>query len=165
MCIYIYIYIYLYKLLYDVFTHSNCRIRATPPRRSGQGGGRGRGGQNGGRQRPREENKNVKLKAAVRLRGLQSIDFEIGDKGTYTHVGPNQAWFGNYVGELIRQLPLHYDSWYDIEPELTANFLPSVGVSYFIFLLYILLCYRVYLFKCAYLFKFVYLFISLYLII
>ena len=137
------------------------------PRRGGRarGGGRGRGGQNGGRQRPREENKNVKLKAAVRLRGLQSIDFEIGDKGTYTHVGPNQAWFGNYVGELIRQLPLHYDTWYDIEPELTANFLPSVGVSYFIFLLYILLCYRVYLFKCAYLFKFVYLFISLYLII
>ena len=88
----------------------------------------------------RKATKNVALKNAVRDHGPQAIDFDYNDQGTFTHVGEHAKWFSNYCGELIRELPLCYESWYKIEEEKKAHFIPRLSVSYFIFLLYILIC-------------------------
>ena len=113
--------------------------RGRRPRRGGRasgGGGRG-GGRTGGMPQTRQANKNVALRKAVELHGPQSIEFETKDQETYDHVGPNRAWFSNYVGELVRTLPLHHPSWQDLEKATRAAFMNRLGVSYFIFLLII----------------------------
>ena len=109
------------------------------PRRGGrarQAGGRG-GGRDGGRAQVREANKNKDLRKAVTASGPQSIEFEWRDQKTFNHVGPNRAWFSNYVGELVRSLPLHYPSWHNLDEATRQGFMNRLGVSYFIFLLII----------------------------
>ena len=84
----------------------------------------------------RRATKNVALKNAVRDFGPQAIDFDYNDQGTFTHVGDNAKWFSNFCGELVREFPLCYESWYKIEKERKAHIIPQLSVSYFIFLLY-----------------------------
>ena len=117
----------------------NSIVGSAQPRRGGRsrrGGGRG-GGRDGGRAPTRQANKNVALRKAVDASGPQQIEFEMNDQRTYVHVGPNRAWFSNYVGELVRSLPLHYPSWHKFDEAAKAAFMARLGVSYFIFLLII----------------------------
>ena len=130
---------------YFIMFSLNSIVGSTGPRRGGRsrrGGGRG-GGRDGGRAQSRQGNKNVALRKAVSDRGPQQIEFEVNDKQTYVHVGPNRAWFSNYVGELVRSLPLHHPSWHSFDAAAKAAFMARLGVSYFIFLLII----SIYLFK------------------
>ncbi|GJV00379.1 retrovirus-related pol polyprotein from transposon TNT 1-94 [Tanacetum coccineum] len=54
--------------------------------------------------------KNIELKKAAENNGPHEIDFEWNDQNTFTHVDKNVAWFSNYVGELVREVPMHYPS-------------------------------------------------------
>ncbi|PWA82869.1 hypothetical protein CTI12_AA173260 [Artemisia annua] len=114
-------------------TNSGCRGGGSggrQPRRGGRargGGGRG-GGWAGGMPQIRQANKNVALRKAVDKSGPQSIEFEMTDQETYNHVRPNRAWYNNYVGELVRSLPLHYPSWHDLDAATRAAFMNRLGV-------------------------------------
>ncbi|GJW05818.1 hypothetical protein Tco_1568241 [Tanacetum coccineum] len=43
--------------------------------------------------------------------GPVSIRFEFGDRETLMPLGEHAAHWANYLGELVRELPLHYPSW------------------------------------------------------
>ncbi|GKA24623.1 hypothetical protein Tco_0710656 [Tanacetum coccineum] len=62
-------------------------------------GGR-RGGRDEGRKGVCKETRNIELNKAVKRYGPQQIKFEWKDQNTMLYIGPNDAWFGNYVGEL-----------------------------------------------------------------
>ncbi|GKE37870.1 hypothetical protein Tco_1461275, partial [Tanacetum coccineum] len=49
------------------------------------------------------------------------IDFECCDQNTFCHVGDSHAWFGNYVGDLVREFSMHYPSRYDIPTAKKAH--------------------------------------------
>ncbi|GKG13813.1 hypothetical protein Tco_0350773 [Tanacetum coccineum] len=63
---------------------------------------------------------NRELKKAVENYGLCEIDFEWNDQKAFNHVGKNHVWLSNYVDELVREFPMHYPSWHDIEEEKKA---------------------------------------------
>ncbi|GJR03404.1 hypothetical protein Tco_0526388 [Tanacetum coccineum] len=86
----------------------------------GQKATRGRdmdGGGNGVRQATR----NVVLKETVERYDPQKIRIEWGDHQTMLQVGPNSAWWSNFVDEMVREFPMHYPSWHDIEPTKKAH--------------------------------------------
>ncbi|GKE55513.1 hypothetical protein Tco_1494698 [Tanacetum coccineum] len=84
-------------------------------RGSGSQRGRGIGGRDGGWRGVCKATKNKELKKTMENFGLWEIDFDWNDQGTFTHIGRNHLWFSNFVSELVREFPMHYLSWYDIE--------------------------------------------------
>lgn len=94
------------------------------PRR-GRGGGRS-GATVGVRKEVRSVNKNVKLKKAVDDFGPQLLELDFKDMKTLYPVGKTAAWFANFVGELIREIPLCYESWPKIELEKRAHMFPRI---------------------------------------
>nr|GFD39456.1 hypothetical protein [Tanacetum cinerariifolium] len=45
------------------------------------------------------------------------IRFEVDDRETLMPLGDHAAPWANYLGELVRELPLHYPSWRQMPPE------------------------------------------------
>ncbi|GKF12561.1 hypothetical protein Tco_0050487, partial [Tanacetum coccineum] len=69
------------------------------------------GGKRAGRQHTRQETQNLGLKAITDKSGPVSIRFEFGDRETLMPLGEHAAHWANYLGELVRELLLHYPSW------------------------------------------------------
>ncbi|GKD54628.1 hypothetical protein Tco_1288015 [Tanacetum coccineum] len=99
-----------------------------PPRplyRSGSGfqrsGGKRCKGGNEDKKGVRKGTFNIELKKAVENYGSQKINIEWRDQETFRHVGVDHVWFQNYVGELIREFLMHYQSWYDIPESEKAH--------------------------------------------
>ncbi|GJW41895.1 hypothetical protein Tco_0070694 [Tanacetum coccineum] len=44
------------------------------------------------------------------------IRFEVNDRETLMPLGDHAAHWANYLGELVRELPLHYPSWRQMSP-------------------------------------------------
>ncbi|GJX54467.1 hypothetical protein Tco_0282836 [Tanacetum coccineum] len=69
------------------------------------------GGRRAGRQHTRQETRNLGLKAITDKSGPVPIRFKFGDRETLMPLGEHAAHWANYLGELVRELPLHHPSW------------------------------------------------------
>ncbi|GJT20581.1 hypothetical protein Tco_0890518 [Tanacetum coccineum] len=81
---------------------------------TGDGGGKGTRKPNlGGRGavNTRDKTRNLSLKKVAEAKGPVSIQFDVGDKQTLNPLGPHAAHWSNYIGEVVRSVPLYYPSW------------------------------------------------------
>ncbi|GJZ33652.1 hypothetical protein Tco_0579088 [Tanacetum coccineum] len=84
---------------------------------------------NRGRLHTRQETRNLGLKAITDKNGPVPIRFEFGDRETLMSLGDHAAHWDNYLGELVRELSLHYPSWRQMPPERKAGFVAKIGVK------------------------------------
>ncbi|GJX49955.1 hypothetical protein Tco_0276800 [Tanacetum coccineum] len=77
------------------------------------------GGRGAGRLNTRDKTRNLSLKDIAEAKGPVSIHFDVGDKQTLNPLGPHAAHWSNYIGEVVRSVPLYYPSWEKVpkEPE------------------------------------------------
>ncbi|GJS73299.1 hypothetical protein Tco_0706140 [Tanacetum coccineum] len=69
------------------------------------------GGRKAGRLHTRQETRNLGLKKITDDKGPVPIRFEWDDKKTMMPLGGHASHWSNYLGELIREMPLYYPSW------------------------------------------------------
>nr|GFB83227.1 hypothetical protein [Tanacetum cinerariifolium] len=79
------------------------------------------GGRRAGRLHTRQETRNLRLKAITDKSGSVPIWFEVDYQETLMPLGDHAAHWANYLGELVRKLPLHYPSWRQMPPERKAG--------------------------------------------
>ncbi|GJU11213.1 DIE2/ALG10 family protein [Tanacetum coccineum] len=99
-------------------------------------GNRGKGtrkpnldGRRAGSLHTRQETRNLGLKAIKDKSGPVSIRFEVNDRETLMPLSNHAAHWANYLGELVRKLPLHYPSWRQMPPERKAGVMEKIGVT------------------------------------
>ncbi|GJU54504.1 hypothetical protein Tco_1228218 [Tanacetum coccineum] len=98
----------------------------------GDGGGKGTrkpnlGGRKAGRLHTRQETRNLGLKKITDDKGPVSIRFEWDDKKTMMPLGGHASHWSNYLGELIREMPLYYPSWQKVPAERKAAIVTKIG--------------------------------------
>ncbi|GJX05897.1 hypothetical protein Tco_0193829, partial [Tanacetum coccineum] len=86
------------------------------------------GGRRAGRLHTRQETRNLGLKAITDKSGPVPIRFEVNDRETLMPLGDHAAHWANYLGELVRELPLHYPSWRQMPPERKAGVVAKIGI-------------------------------------
>ncbi|GJX65684.1 acidic leucine-rich nuclear phosphoprotein 32 family member A [Tanacetum coccineum] len=76
----------------------------------------------------RRESKHKALKKAFKQNGYRKLEivFEANDQKTFKPVGQYGANFSSYVGELIKEIPQHYDSWENVPPTDKAPLIPRL---------------------------------------
>ncbi|GJX54836.1 hypothetical protein Tco_0283205 [Tanacetum coccineum] len=89
------------------------------------------GGRRAGRPHTRQETRNLGLKAITDKSGPVPIRFEVNDRETLMPLGDHAAHWANYLGELVRELPLHYPSWRQMSPERKAGVVAKIGFALF----------------------------------
>ncbi|GJU71053.1 reverse transcriptase domain-containing protein [Tanacetum coccineum] len=87
------------------------------------------GGRRAGRPHTRQETRNLGLKAITDKSGPVPIRFEVNDRETLMPLGDHAAHWANYLGELVRELPLHYPSWRQMSPERKAGVVAKIGTQ------------------------------------
>ncbi|GJZ24256.1 hypothetical protein Tco_0561715 [Tanacetum coccineum] len=116
----------------------SCAMSADVARgHGGDGGGDDRkgtrkpnlGGRRAGRQHTRQETRNLGLKAITDKSGLVSIRFEFDDRETLMPLGEHAAHWANYLGELVRELPLYYPSLRQVPAEQKAGVVARIGME------------------------------------
>ncbi|GJW33229.1 hypothetical protein Tco_0053261 [Tanacetum coccineum] len=85
------------------------------------------GGRRAGRQHTRQETRNLGLKAITDKSGPVTIRFEFGDRDTLMPLGEHATHWANYLGEIVREMPLHYPSWRQVPPEQKAGVMAQIG--------------------------------------
>ncbi|GKA20857.1 hypothetical protein Tco_0700846 [Tanacetum coccineum] len=88
------------------------------------------GGRRAGRLHTRQETRNLGLKAITDKSGPVPIRFEVDDRETLMPLGDHAAHWANYLGELVRELPLHYPSWRQMPPERKAGVVANIGTQF-----------------------------------
>ncbi|GJT95981.1 RNA-directed DNA polymerase, eukaryota [Tanacetum coccineum] len=88
------------------------------------------GGRRAGRPHTRQETRNLGLKAITDKSGPVPIRFEVNDRETLMPLGDHAAHWANYLGELVRELPLHYPSWRQMSPERKAGVVAKIGTQF-----------------------------------
>ncbi|GJR70997.1 zinc finger, PHD-type containing protein [Tanacetum coccineum] len=88
------------------------------------------GGRRAGRLHTRQETRNLGLKAITDKSCPVPIWFEVNDRETLMPLGDHAAHWANYLGELVRELPLHYPSWRQMSPERKAGVLAKIGTQH-----------------------------------
>ncbi|GKA26012.1 hypothetical protein Tco_0712121, partial [Tanacetum coccineum] len=88
------------------------------------------GGRRAGRLHTRQETRNLGLKAITDKNGPVPIRFEFGDRETLMPLGEHAAHWANYLGELVRELSLHYPSWRQMPPERKAGVVAKIGTQF-----------------------------------
>ncbi|GJY22607.1 retrotransposon protein, putative, ty1-copia subclass [Tanacetum coccineum] len=88
------------------------------------------GGRRAGRLHTRQETQNLGLKAITNKNGPVPIRFEFGDRETLMPLGDHEAHWANYLKDLVRELPLHYPSWWQISPERKAGVVAKIGTQF-----------------------------------
>nr|GEY94689.1 uncharacterized WD repeat-containing protein C2A9.03-like isoform X1 [Tanacetum cinerariifolium] len=78
----------------------------------------------------RQETRNLRLKAITNKSGPVPIRFEVDDRETLMPLGDRAAHWTNYLGELVRELPLHYPSWRQMPPERKAGVVAKIGTQF-----------------------------------
>nr|GEV37203.1 putative reverse transcriptase domain-containing protein [Tanacetum cinerariifolium] len=87
------------------------------------------GGRKAGRLHTRQETQNLGLKITDD-KGLVPIRFEWDDKKTLMPLGDHVSHWSNYLGELIREMPLYYPSWQKVPMEQKATILTKIGTQF-----------------------------------
>nr|GEV66609.1 hypothetical protein [Tanacetum cinerariifolium] len=77
-----------------------------------------------------QETRNLKLKAITDKTGLILIQFEVDDRETLMPLDEHAAHWANYLGELVRELPLHYPSWRQMPSEWKARVVEKIGTQF-----------------------------------
>nr|GFB38382.1 hypothetical protein [Tanacetum cinerariifolium] len=85
------------------------------------------GGRRASRLHTRQETWNLGLKAITDKNGPVPIRFKFGDRETLMPLGDHAAHWANYLGELVRELLLHYPSWRQMPPERKAEVVAKIG--------------------------------------
>ncbi|GKC05713.1 hypothetical protein Tco_0997323 [Tanacetum coccineum] len=85
------------------------------------------GGRGAGRLNTRDKTRNLSLKEIAEAKGPVSISFEQGDKQTLNPLGPHAAHWSNYIGEVVRSVPLYYPSWEKVPKERKAAIISEIG--------------------------------------
>ncbi|GKB27230.1 hypothetical protein Tco_0866631 [Tanacetum coccineum] len=80
------------------------------------------GGRGAGTMNTRDKTRNLSLKEVAEAKGPVSIQFDVGDKQTLNPLGPHAAHWSNYIGEVIRSVPLYYPSWEKVPKKRKATF-------------------------------------------
>nr|GEZ63002.1 hypothetical protein [Tanacetum cinerariifolium] len=80
------------------------------------------GGRRAGRMHTRQNTPNLELKAITDNNGPVLIRFKFVDRETLVPLGDHATHWANYLGELIRELPLHYLSLRQMPLERKAGF-------------------------------------------
>ncbi|GJV68015.1 hypothetical protein Tco_1483524 [Tanacetum coccineum] len=62
-------------------------------------------------------------------KGPVSINFDVGDKQTLNPLGPHAAHWSNYIGEVVRSVPLYYPSWEKVPKERKAAIISNIGAA------------------------------------
>ncbi|GKF41560.1 hypothetical protein Tco_0124902 [Tanacetum coccineum] len=62
--------------------------------------------------------------------GLVPIRFKFGDRETLMPLGEHAAHWANYLGELVRELPLHHPSWHQVPPKQKAGVMARIGTQF-----------------------------------
>ncbi|GJV51381.1 reverse transcriptase domain-containing protein [Tanacetum coccineum] len=88
------------------------------------------GGRRAGRLITRQETWNLGLKAITDKNGPVPIRLNFGDRETLMPLGDHVAHWANYLGELVRELPLHYPSWRQMPPERKAKVVAKIGTQF-----------------------------------
>ncbi|GJW19152.1 hypothetical protein Tco_0948621 [Tanacetum coccineum] len=88
------------------------------------------GGRRAGRMHTHQETRNLGLKAITDKNGPVPIRIEFGDTKTLMPLGDHAAHWDNYLGELVRELPLHYSSWRQMPSERKAGVMAKIGTQF-----------------------------------
>ncbi|GJX07066.1 retrotransposon gag domain, retroviral aspartyl protease [Tanacetum coccineum] len=88
------------------------------------------GGRRAGMLHTRQETRNLGLKAITDKNGPVPIRFEFGDRETLMPLDEHAAHWANYLGELVREFPLHYPSWRKMPPERKAGVIAKIGTQF-----------------------------------
>ncbi|GJY62569.1 hypothetical protein Tco_0463226 [Tanacetum coccineum] len=83
-----------------------------------------------GRMNTRDKTRNLSLKEVAEAKGPVSIQFDVGDKQTLNPLGPHAAHWSNYIGEVIRTVPLYYPSWEKVPKERKAALISNIGTLF-----------------------------------
>nr|GEW45198.1 hypothetical protein [Tanacetum cinerariifolium] len=73
-----------------------------------------------------DETQNLGLKKITDDKGLVPIRFEWDDKKTLMPFGDHASQWSNYLGELIREMPLYYPSWQKVPAERKAAIVTNI---------------------------------------
>nr|GFB31237.1 hypothetical protein [Tanacetum cinerariifolium] len=87
------------------------------------------GGRRAGRLLTRQETRNLGLKAITDKSGPVPIRFEVDDRETFMPLGDHEAHWTNYLGEFVREFPLHYPSWRQMSPERKAGVVAKIKAA------------------------------------
>nr|GEU93108.1 hypothetical protein [Tanacetum cinerariifolium] len=88
------------------------------------------GGRRAGMMHTRQENRNLGLKAITDKNCPVPVRFEFGDRETPMPLGDHAAHWANYIGVLVRELPLHYPSWRQMPPERKAGVMEKIETQF-----------------------------------
>ncbi|GJU91765.1 hypothetical protein Tco_1304188 [Tanacetum coccineum] len=88
------------------------------------------GGRKAGRLHTRQETRNLGLKKITDDKGPVPIRFEWDDKKTMMPLGDHASHWSNYLGELIREMPLYYPSWQKVPAERKAAIMTKIGTQF-----------------------------------
>ncbi|GJX07400.1 F-box domain containing protein [Tanacetum coccineum] len=88
------------------------------------------GGRGAGRLNTRDKTRNLSLKDIAEAKGPVSIHFDVGDKQTLNPLGPHAAHWSNYIGEVVRSVPLYYPSWEKVPKEQKAAIISNIGTLF-----------------------------------
>ncbi|GJZ94615.1 hypothetical protein Tco_0666818 [Tanacetum coccineum] len=83
----------------------------------------------GSRLHTRYKTRNLSLKEIAEAKGPVSIQFDVGDKQTLNPLGPHAAQWSNYIGEVIRSVPLYYPSWEKVPKERKTALISNIEAS------------------------------------
>ncbi|GKA25325.1 retrotransposon protein, putative, ty3-gypsy subclass [Tanacetum coccineum] len=81
-------------------------------------------------QHTRQETRNLELKKITDDKGPVPIRFEWDDKKTMMPFGDHASHWSNYLGELIREMPLYYPSWQKVLAERKAAIVTKIGTQF-----------------------------------
>ncbi|GJW06500.1 hypothetical protein Tco_1568923 [Tanacetum coccineum] len=87
------------------------------------------GGRRAGRMHTRQETRNLELKSITNKNGPVPIWFEFGDRETLMPLGDHTAHWSNYLGDLVRELPLHHSFWRQVSPKQKAGVMAKIGIT------------------------------------
>nr|GEX23942.1 hypothetical protein [Tanacetum cinerariifolium] len=85
------------------------------------------GGRKAGRLHTRQETRNLELKKITDGKGPVPIRFVWDDKKTPMPLGDLASHWSNYLGELIRKMPLYKPSWQKVQAERRAAIVTKIG--------------------------------------
>ncbi|GJZ52527.1 retrotransposon protein, putative, ty3-gypsy subclass [Tanacetum coccineum] len=83
-----------------------------------------------GKRHTHQETQNLGLKKIMDVHGPVLIRFEWNDRETLMPLGDHAAHWANYLGELVRELPMHYPSWRQVPAERKAGVLAKIGTQF-----------------------------------
>nr|GEX31157.1 hypothetical protein [Tanacetum cinerariifolium] len=88
------------------------------------------GGRKVGRLHTCQETQNLGLKKNTDNKGPVLIRFEWDDKKTLMPLGDHASHWSNYLGELIREVPLYYPSWQKVLTKWKAAILTKIETQF-----------------------------------